>query len=191
MKWSDTVDESARFIEANNGGANNFIYSRPSSGGKILFAAARPSVTTLTTNGSNFNDGNWHHVLFRVDCSTGDADIYIDNDNSSNGASSAGFSGTLEHPDGTLKLIDVNANFSEYIITDGFDSPTDFADFSGPNPCPIPPKVSTIMHYRAEFAYESLVSPPDIIVPDQSGNSYDAVFENSTFASAITTTIPC
>ena len=186
MKWSDSIDESATFIKCTNGGAGNFVFARPSNpGAKIRFAAAIPSITTLDTNGNNINDGNWHHVLFRVNCSTGDADIYIDNDNSTVGASSTGFSGTLEHPDGVIELIGVNANFSEYIITDTFDDPTDFADFSGPTPCPIEPQVPVVIHYRAE-AVTTLTT-----IPDQSGNGYDGQFLNSTLGSAITTDVPC
>ena len=79
----------------------------------------------------------------------------------------------------------INAYYSDYIITDGFHDPTDFADFSGANPCPIEPLVTPLIHYRAD----DVTSGGYPAIPDQSGNGYDGEFLNSSFAAAITTDV--
>lgn len=186
MKWTGSLDQNRTVIRA-AGGAGSFLYCRAESGGKLEAIFYMPGDKRITTtNGSSLIDDTWRHILIRVDGSTGDADIFIDNDNTTGaGVTSTTITGTLSHPNGSIRVMDINAYFSDYIITDGFHDPTDFADFSGANPCPIEPAVTPLIHYRADF----VTSGGWPSIPDQSGNGYDGTFTGGSFANSITTDV--
>ena len=184
MKFPNSMfNQSKTWIQAASG-AGRFLYFRPEGPGERMQAIFyMPSDKRITTASNTLADDTWHHVLVRVQGSTGKADIFIDNDNSTLGVSSTSITGTLLHPNGQIRLMKVGGYYSEFIITDGFHDPDDFADFSGANPCPIEPAVTPLIHYRAEEV-TALTT-----IPDQSGNGYDGEFFNSTLASAITTDV--
>ena len=180
MKWVSSNQSKAFF--KGNGGGNRWIYCRPDSGGTIRAIFYRPSDIAIQTSGTNYADNTWHHVLIRVNTSTGDAQIIIDNVVK---ASSTTITGTLSDPSSYIQFCEVNSYYDEIIVTNSYDDPTDFADFSGASPCPIDPLVSTYIHYRADDV-TALTN-----IPDSSGNSRDGEFFNSTFAAAIVSDVPC
>jgi len=157
------------------------MYVRPDSSSSIRAIFYRPGDIAIQTGGG-WADNSWHHVLIRVNTSTGNAQIIIDN---STEASSTTVTGSLGSPSSYIQMMEPNCYFDEFIITDGYDDPTDFADFSGATPCPITPAVSTIIHYRAEEV--TALST----IPDQSGNGNDGEYFNGSYSSVIQGEVPC
>ena len=180
MKWI-TLNQSKAFVKGNNGG-NTWTYVRPDSGGSIRMIIYKPSDSAIQTGQLGLNDNAWHHIVLRADTSTGDAEILVDNVSR---ASSTTITGTLASPTSYIQMMEPNSYFDEFIITKGYDDPSDFADYSGGDPCPIEPLVSTFIHYRADDV-TALTT-----IPDNSGNGNDGEFFNSTLGTAITTTVPC
>jgi hypothetical protein len=178
MKWVSS-SESKPFVRASSG--LRWIYCRPDSSSSIRLIVYRPSDTAIQTGGG-WADSTWHHVVLRCNPGTGDAQILIDN---SAEASSTTISGTLSHPNGKISMMYGDAYFDEFIVTEGYDDPEDFADYSGADPCPIEPTVSTLFWYKADDV-TALTT-----IPDSSGNSNDGEFFNSTLGSAISTDVPC
>ena len=186
MKW-DKSNQRKFFLKGNSGGngpgRTDWIAVRPDAGGSIRAIFYRPGDIAIQT-GPGWNDDIWHHVLIRVDTNTGDAQIIIDNVVQ---ASTTGVTGTLNSPINYIQMMQPDSLFDNYIITKGYDNPTDFADFSGSTPCPIDPQVPTFIHYDADVV-DANTYPT---VPDISGNGNDAEFYNSTFAKSISSIVPC
>jgi len=180
MNWA-TNNQSKAHFKGNNGG-NTWMYCRGDSGGTLRVIFYRPSDISIQTTGTNYADSTWHHVLVRVNTSTGDGQILIDN---AVEASSTGISGSLASPSTYIQMMEGDCTYDEFIITKGYDDPSDFADFSGPSPCPIEPLVTTFIHYKADDV-SALTT-----IPDSSGNGNDGEFFNSTIGSAIVTDVPC
>jgi hypothetical protein len=180
MKWV-TSNQSKAFVKGNSG-SNTWCYCRPDTGGSIRLIIYKPSDSAIQTGQLGLDDNAWHHVVMRADTGTGDAQIIVDNVVR---ASSTTITGTLASPTSYIQAMEVNSYYDEFIITKGYDDPSDFADYSGGDPCPIEPLVTTFIHYKADDV-SALTT-----IPDSSGNGNDGEFFNSTLANAITTVVPC
>jgi len=180
MKWV-SLNQSKPFIKGNNGG-NTWMFVRGDTSSTLRAIFYRPGDIAIQTSSSGWADNTWHHVLIRVNTTTGDAQIIIDNNTE---ASSTSITGSLGSPTSYIQMMEPDCYFDEFIVTDDYDAPSDFADFSGATPCPITPAVPTIIHYRAEE-----VSTLSSIL-DQSGNGNDGEYFNGVYASVIQTDVPC
>jgi len=182
MKW-DTPNESKPFLKGNDGG-NSWLFLRPEGGaGKLRLIIYRSTGDNaiVTTNGG-WDDNTWHHVLIRVNTNSTIAQIYIDNVQE---ATTSASTGNLRDPSSYIQMMETDSSFDEVVITKNYDDPSDFADFSGPSPCPIEPLVTTFIHYKADDV-SALTT-----IPDSSGNGNDAEVFNSTLGSFIITDVPC
>ena len=159
------------------------MFLRPEGGaGKMRLITYHSTDTAIVTTNSGFNDSAWHHCLCRFDTGPNVAQIWIDNVQE---ATTSDITGTITDPSVYIQAMETDSYFDEFIVTKGYDDPTDFADFSGATPCPIDPLVTTFIHYRADDV-SALTT-----IPDSSGNGNDAEFFNGTLAAVITTDVPC
>jgi len=179
MKWI-SANQAKPFIKGNNGG-NTWMFVRPDTGSSIRAIFYRPGDIGIQTGGG-WADSAWHHVLIRINTTTGNAQIIIDNTVE---ASSTTITGTLASPTSYIQMMEPDCYFDEFIVTKGYDDPSDFADFGGATACPITPAVSTFIHYRAEEVVALST------IPDQSGNSNDGEYFNGSLGSVIQTEVPC
>jgi hypothetical protein len=182
FKW-DTASESKPFFKGNDGG-NSWLFLRPEgAAGKMRLIIYRSTGdNSIVTTNSGFNDNTWHHCLCRVNTTATTAQIWIDNTQE---ATTSASTGNLRDPSTYIQAMETDSYFDEFIVTKGYDDPTDFADFGGATPCPIEPLVTTFIHYKADDV-TALTT-----IPDSSGNNNDAEFFNGTFAAVITTDVPC
>ena len=194
FKWpSGVINESLNLVRSTDTSLpDSFVKIRKEAPNDQLRAtwyySTSPGDRFINTTTDELDDGNWRHYLFRLDATLPNtsegAEIWIDGVKDSG---KTGFNGTWKVPGADApngpRFFEAGGYYSEMIITDGWHDATDFADFSGANPCPIEPKVTPLVWYRAEEV-TALTN-----IPDQSGNGYDAEFFNSSLGTAITTDV--